>query len=283
MEETWIDCGSVSLHAVTDGPMTGPPVILLHGFPEFWRGWVRQIPALADAGYRVIAPDQRGYNLSDKPKGAKNYEIRRLVADLLGLMDALGIKSVRLAGHDWGAAVAWAAALWHPDRVEKLAILNVPHPAVMLRFLSRSPKQMMRSWYIVFFQLPWFPELLLRSGNFRAAAWAVQSTSRPGTFSGEDMDHYKKAWSQPGALTSMIHWYRALLRGRPPLPKDPRIEVETLILWGSRDTFLGREMVQPSLDLCNKARVVFFENATHWVQHEEAAEVNRRLIEFFSR
>jgi epoxide hydrolase 4 len=167
--------------------------------------------------------------------------------------------------------------------VDKLAILNVPHPAVMLKFLSCSPKQMMRSWYIGFFQLPWIPELLLRSGNFKAVAWAIQSSSRAGTFGGEDMEHYRTAWSQPGALTSMIHWYRTLLRIRPALPKSPRVEVETLILWGCRDKFLGREMVQPSLDLCNRARVIFFENATHWLQHEEAAGVNRHLIEFFSR
>jgi epoxide hydrolase 4 len=282
MEETWIDCGETRLHVITEGPAGGPPVILLHGFPEFWRGWIRQIPALAKAGYRVIVPDQRGYNLSSKPRGVMSYGARQLVGDVLGLIDRLGYDRVGLAGHDWGAAVAWSTALWHPERVRKLAVLNVPHPSVMLRFLSRSPAQMARSWYIGFFQLPWLPELLLKAGRFKAAKFAVRGASRPGTFSDADMAHYEAAWSQPGALTSMVHWYRALLWSRPPLPPDPRITVETLILWGCLDKVLGHEMVQPSLDLCDRGRAVFFENATHWVQHEEAAEISRCLIEFFS-
>jgi len=260
------------LNAVTAGPEDGPVVILLHGFPEFWYGWRRQLQPLADAGFCVIAPDQRGYNLSSKPLRIEDYRLSELTADVLAIAGQVNTKQFCLAGHDWGAAVAWNTAMQHPDRVRKLAILNVPHPAVMLRALRTEPRQMLHSWYILFFQLPWLPELLLPRTD------PLRKTSRPGTFSSEDMDIYREAWAQPRALTSMINWYRAALR-HPP--RVGRIHVPTRILWGSQDAFLLREMAAESLAWCDAGELFEFPNATHWLQHEEPERVNRLLIDFF--
>ena len=158
LEHGTLKTNGIRLHVVQAGPNSGTPVVLLHGFPEHWYGFRKQIPAFVRAGCRVIVPDQRGYNLSDKPGGVKAYNLRELVNDVIGLIDALKYDKVNLVGHDWGAAVAWMLALWHPERVHRLGILNVPHPLVMRRFLSHDFEQIRRSWYIFFFQLPWLPE-----------------------------------------------------------------------------------------------------------------------------
>jgi pimeloyl-ACP methyl ester carboxylesterase len=258
-------------------------VLLLHGFPEFWYGWRAQIPALAKAGYRVIAPDQRGYNLSDKPKGASAYRVEALVQDVLGLVDALGYEQINLVGHDWGAMVAWVAALQHPGRVRKLGILNVPHPAVMFNFLRRGdPEQLRRSWYIFFFQLPWLPELFLRRNDWRNMTRALRGSGKIHTFTNEDIAQYKEAWSQPGALTAMLHWYRAAVRRRPKLPPVPRVKAPTLILWGMRDAALSHRMARLSLDYCEDGKLILFEDASHWVQHDEAELVTQYLLEFLA-
>ena len=200
--------------------------MLLHGFPEFWYGWRRQIEPLAAAGFRVIVPDQRGYNLSSKPAGVAAYGLTELVSDVIAIADQLGQEKIFLAGHDWGAAVAWSAALLHPQRVAKLAVLNVPHPSVMRKFLSTRPRQILRSWYMSFFQLPWLPEALFSAFNFRAGSRSLLRSSRPGTFTAEDLDQYRSAWSQPAALTAMINWYRALFRTRSKFP-DKSVRVPT--------------------------------------------------------
>lgn len=270
----------MQLHVAVAGPRDGPLLVLFHGFPEFWYGWRRQIEFFAARGFRVWAPDQRGYNLSDKPHGLRAYRLDELARDAVGLIDAAGAQQAIVVGHDWGAAVAWHVALTHPDRVQRLVILNVPHPAVMQKHLRTNFRQLRRSWYIFAFQLPWLPEWLARRNNWRVVADALRSTSRPGTFTDEDLEKYREAWSQPGAYTAMVNWYRAILRAPPKMPRDLRIHAPTLMLWGERDQFLGREMAQPSIDLCDDGRLVFFPEATHWVQHEEADEVNRLILEF---
>ena len=272
----------VTLHLVEAGPADGPLVILLHGFPEFWYGWRRQIPFLAGQGYRVWAPDQRGYNESDKPKGIAAYRLDELAADVLGLIDASGRERAILVGHDWGAAVAWWTAIKAPERLDKLVILNVPHPTVFLRTVRRSPRQLLKSWYIFAFQLPWLPERLARRNNWRSITRTMQSSSRPGTFTDEDMEQYRQAWSRPGAYTAMINWYRAALRQPAKPPANSRITTPTLMIWGAQDKFLSRQMGQPSIDLCDHGRLEFFEDATHWVQHEEADQVNALLAEFLA-
>ena len=280
MENLSFQNGAVSLHAVAAGPNDGPVVVLLHGFPEFSYGWRQQIEPLAATGFRVVVPDQRGYNLSSKPSGVAAYALAELVSDVIAIADQLGREKIFLAGHDWGAAVAWSAALLHPQRISKLAVLNVPHPSVMRKFLSTRPRQLLRSWYMFFFQLPWLPEIFFSAFNFRIVSRSLLRSSRPGTFSTEDLAQYRAAWSQPGALTGMINWYRALFRARVKF-SDNIVRVPTRILWGERDAFLLAEMARESLRYCTNAELFTFANATHWLQHEEAARVSELLIDFF--
>lgn len=280
-ETTYIETNGIKLHVVMAGPKDGRPVFLLHGFPEFWRGWSKQIEPLAEAGYRVIVPDQRGYNLSDKPKGIKAYTLDKLADDILGLMDALGYKKVNLIGHDWGAVVAWALAIWHPERLRKLGILNVPHPAVALNFLRRGdPEQLRRSWYVFAFQIPWLPEVILRRNDWRNAVRVLRGSGKIHTFTNDDIAEYKKAWSQPGVITAMLNWYRAAVRYLPKLLKEVRVKVPTLMLWGMKDVALSHRMARPSIDYCEDGKLVLFEEATHWVQRDEAEAVNQLLLEF---
>ena len=205
LEDTTIQTNGVRLHVMQAGPKNGPPVVLLHGFPEFWYGWRKQIPALVASGYRVIVPDQRGYNLSDKPAGIKAYRLHELVNDVVGLIDTLDYQKVNLVGHDWGALVAWAMGIWQPARLHRLGILNVPHPAVIPRFLTRDPEQLRRSWYVFAFQLPWLPERLLTADNYRRAERILRGSGKTHTFTREDIEKYKQAWSQPGAMSAMIN------------------------------------------------------------------------------
>lgn len=284
LEHRMISTNDVNLHVVQAGNPDGELVILLHGFPEFWYGWRKQIEYLAAAGYWVWAPDQRGYNLSEKPRGLDQYKISTLAADVAGLIDAAGREQAYVVGHDWGAAVAWMTAIRHAERVKKLAILNVPHPKIMLETVKSSPAQMLKSWYIGFFQLPVLPELFSSAGEFYFSAQALLQTSKPGTFSDADITEYIRAWKQPGALSSMINWYRAMGQRLDDgaFLNHPRVTVPTIIIWGAQDRFLQREMAQESTTLCDDARVIYFEDATHWVQHEKPNEVNALLSEFFS-
>jgi len=276
-----IATNGIRLHAVEAGPEGGPLVILLHGFPEFWYSWRHQIEPLAAAGFRVLAPDQRGYNLSDKPKPVSAYNLDTLARDIVGVIDDAGAAKAHVVGHDWGGAVAWWLGIRYPERLERLALLNIPHPVVMRRALRKNPTQRKKSWYIFFFQLPVLPERTFRAGGFARGIKALQGTSRPGTFTGADLDLYREAWSRPGAVRSMIHWYRAALRAQPKLPSSLRVPVPTLLLWGTQDRFLGREMARPSIDLCDDGRLEFVEEASHWIQHEEPERVNRELLGFF--
>jgi epoxide hydrolase 4 len=275
-----IATNGITLHAVQAGPDDGPPVLLLHGFPETWSCWRDQIGPLAAAGYRVTAPDQRGYNRSDKPSRVADYGLDVLAADVVGLIDATGRPKATLVGHDWGGVVAWWVAITHPERVERLAILNAPHPVAFRRHLWTHPGQLLRSWYVFFFQLPLLPEANFRRGSYKILAQALRSTSRPGAFRDEDLDEYRRAWSEPGALRAMIHWYRAALRHPPAAPADPRVRVPTLLIWGMRDRFASPKLVDASLSYCDDARVERIDAATHWVQHEEPDRVNRLLIDF---
>ena len=268
----------VTLHTIEAGPEDGPLVILLHGFPEFWWGWRYQIGPLAEAGFRVLVPDQRGYHLSDKPEGRRAYDLDRLAKDVVGLADSLGRRTFSLVGHDWGGLVAWWTASRHPSRVTKLAILNAPHPSVAGSYMRSHPSQMVRSLYVGFFQLPWLPETMLSANGHRSLKDALLRTSRPGTFSDEDMAQYERAWSQPCALTAMLNWYRAL-PFRPEM-KDPTIHSPTLVIWGSKDRFLEKGLAEASLSLCGNGSIRWIENATHWVQHEEPEAVNAALVAF---
>jgi pimeloyl-ACP methyl ester carboxylesterase len=275
------ELGEVRLHYVEAGE--GPLVVLLHGFPEFWYGWHRQIPALAAAGFRVVAPDMRGYNLSSKPAGVAAYDADLLAGDVRELIAERGAERAFLAGHDWGGAVAWSTAMNHPEVVERLAILNCPHPGRFLKGI-RHPRQAARSWYMFFFQLPRMPERFVRRGDWRFFREAALQGARPDAFTAEDIAAYVEAWEQPGAITAMINYYRAVFRQRPSRA-EARIgivEAPTLVIWGERDRALGKELAEPDrADVPNLERVVRMPNATHWVQHDEPVEVSRLLGEFF--
>ncbi len=279
--ERLVRTNGLRLHVVEAGPEGGPPVVLLHGFPDLWYGWRRQIGPLAAAGFRVIVPDQRGYNTSDKPDGVAAYRVDALAEDVVGLLDAASLERAAIVGHDWGAVVAWWLGLAHPERVSRLGILNVPHPAVMRRHLFTSPRQIRRSWYVFFFQLPGLPERFLARDDFANLARAVRG-GRPGTCTAEDLAVYREAWRQPGALTAMVNWYRAAFRSASRRLPRLRMGVPTLVLWGTRDRFLGREMAEPSVALCDDGRLELFETATHWLQHDEADAVNDRLVRFLA-
>lgn len=280
LEHSYIETNGINLHVVQAGPKSGTPVLLLHGFPEFWYGWRRQIPALVEAGCRVIVPDQRGYHLSDKPKGVKAYRMDELVQDVVGLIDALEYDKVNLVGHDWGAAVAWTVAIQYPESLHRLGILNAPHPDVMRRFLQRDLEQLRRSWYFFFFQLPWLPEAGMRRDNWRGAERALRRSGKIDTFTEEEFEKYKEAWSQPGAMTAMINWYRAAVRYPMSIQKEMRVSVPTLMMWGMQDFALSHRMARPSMDYCDEGNLILFPEATHWVQFDAADEVNHYMIDF---
>jgi pimeloyl-ACP methyl ester carboxylesterase/2-polyprenyl-6-methoxyphenol hydroxylase-like FAD-dependent oxidoreductase len=274
------DLGEVRLHYVELG--RGPLVVLLHGFPEHWYSWRYQIPALAAAGFRVVAPDLRGYNTSSKPSGVDAYGIDRLAGDVAALIRHLGAERAHVVGHDWGAAVAWYFAMHHADLLDRLAIMNVPHPARFAQGI-RSWRQLLRSWYIFFFQLPWLPEALMRAGGYALPRLIFRhDPRRPGAFEPHELERYVAALDQPGALTAMINYYRALVRQAPRRLGEPVpvIAAPTLVIWGLRDLALGPELAEPDRALVPNLRVERFPDASHWVQVDRPAEVNRLLLEF---
>lgn len=277
IETQLILINSIRLNVALAGPPSGEPVMLLHGFPDAWFGWRGQIVPLAAAGLQVIAPDQRGYNLSDKPEKIEDYRIELLVRDVIDLADQLGHKRFSLAGHDWGAAVAWMTAICFPERIRKLAILNVPHPRVFRQFIRSSLEQRLKSWYMLFFQLPRIPEILLSANN-----WQNVLNQMP-ELSAQERVEYTAAWSQPRAITCMLNWYRANVRGGQSRAQSPpeRVIVPTLLIWGEKDRYLSAKMAEPSCQLCDQSRLVMLPNATHWVMHDERQKVSELLLSHF--
>ena len=276
----------VRLHYAECGGSNDRLVILLHGFPEFWYSWRHQLPVLGER-YHVVAPDMRGYNLSDKPPRVEDYRIEFLVADVLGLIKHFGKSQAAIVAHDWGAGVAWAVAQRYPEAVSKLAALQVPMPVAWRDNMTL--RQLLRSWYMFFFQLPRVPEWWASRNDFaRIERMYRETIVRPSAFTDEDIAAYKDALRQPGALTSSINYYRAnvfrsLLRGGTETPKDAdgRIRVPTLFIYGEQDIAvipstvrdLGRFIDAPYREL----RIP---DSGHWVQNEAVDEVNGALLEF---
>ena len=277
-ERTVRKVGDVSLHVVAAGDPADPLVVLLHGFPEFWYEWRAHVEPLVDAGYRVLVPDQRGYNRSDKPSDLSAYRIGRLSADVVELVESEGRDTAHVVGHDWGAAVAWDTALRHPEAVDRLGIVNVPHPTVFERFLKTRPRQMAKSWYMFYFQLPKLPEWNASRNGYKFMTTAMRTGARPGVFSATDFERYRAAWAEEGALTAMIDWYRALFRRRDHPPRE-RVAAPTLVLWGEDDQALVPEMAEESVAYCEDGRLERFPDATHWLPHEEPGRVAELLIE----
>ena len=279
------DVNGVRLHYVEAGAATGRPlVVLLHGFPEFWYGWRHQIGPLAAAGFHVVAPDMRGYNLSSKPPRVVDYRVGALADDVVSLARDRGHERFHLVGHDWGGVVAWRTAALFGGAVDRLAVLNAPHPAAYLRELRR-PRQLLRSWYVFAFQTPRLPEAAIRARDFAALRTLFRDgPARRGAFTDGDVERYVGAYRQPGALTATINYYRAAARR----PWDGagrgarRIDVPTLVIWGERDRYLVPEMAEGLERWVRNVRVERFPEATHWIQHDEPERVNELLVGFLA-
>jgi pimeloyl-ACP methyl ester carboxylesterase len=281
MEHCFLELPHVRLHAVTAG--SGPLVVLLHGFPEFWYSWRQQIPALAAAGYRVIAPDLRGYNTSDKPAGVREYAMDRLVEDVVQLMERESKGPAFLVGHDWGGVIAWRCAALHPGLIRKLAILNAPHPTSYRRLLWRSPRQWLRSGYVGMFQFPWLPELVLRGGDYWLIERALRRQPGSNVFTEEDIAAYKEALRVPGALTSALNYYRAAVRHSRWLYTEPQqVALPTLLIWGERDPYLSSKLTRNLDSLVPHLRIERLATIGHWVQNEAARTVNALLLDHFA-
>ncbi|WP_242693086.1 alpha/beta fold hydrolase [Sabulibacter ruber] len=278
MKERDYTANGIYLHTFEAGEPRQPTILFLHGFPEFGYGWRKQLSFFTDQGWHAVAPDQRGYNLSSKPQEVEAYTIDQLTQDMVELIPQISQGKVVVVGHDWGGAVAWNLALEHPALLEKLVILNMPHPKVIHEHLTHNPKQMLRSWYAGFFQLPGVPETVNSAFDFQLMKTAMTRTAKPGTFSEEELETYKKAWEQLGALEAMINWYRAYKYN--PIEPDHKISVPTLMIWGKQDQFLGTELAQPSMEQCNQGKLIFLEEATHWLHHEEPDKVNQLMLDF---
>ncbi|MGC9357934.1 MAG: alpha/beta fold hydrolase [Anaerolineae bacterium] len=278
----FVSTDKVRLHTVIAGPEEGPLAVLLHGFPENWYSWRHQIPMLVKAGYRVVAPDQRGYNLSEKPPGASAYRMENLEADVVGLIRAFDRERATIIGHDWGGVVAWRLAMDYPEMVERLVILNAPHPEAFARELRQNWKQRLRSWYALAFQIPWLPEKMLAFSPRATARHLFGTTAvREGAFSSEDLDLMATALAQPGAMQAMINWYRAALRYRS-VNTVRSIECPTLLLWGEDDVALGKELTYDLTKWVPKIEVSHVLHCGHWIQNEAPDEVNARLMAFLN-
>jgi pimeloyl-ACP methyl ester carboxylesterase len=281
LRDGYAKAGDQRLHYVEAGE--GPLIVLLHGFPEFWYGWRQQIKPLAAAGYRVVAPDLRGYNLSSRPEGVAAYGADRLAADIRALIKERGAQSALLVGHDWGGTVAWTAAMNHPEVVDRLAILNAAYPRKLLQGL-RTPQQLRRSWYFFFFQPPGLPEQVVRARHWRFLRNFLHD-ARPGAYTPQDIERYVEAWSQPGAATAMINYYRASVRQSPKKAEAQLrpVQAPTLIIWGQRDRYLGPELAEPAHDdVPGLERVERLAGASHWVHQDEPERVTQLLTDFFA-
>ncbi len=279
VEHRFVEANGLRFHVACAG--SGDRLaLLLHGFPECWYSWRYQLPLLARLGYRAWAPDLRGYGESDRPRELGDYAIEALVEDVGGLIDAAAPRETVLIGHDWGAVIAWFAAIRRIRPLDRLVIMNVPHPGVDLR--SGGLRQLFRSWYILFFQLPWLPELLLRAGNYQMVADAFQRMAvNKHRFPEHVLDVYRQSAARPGALTAMVHYYRALVRGGGMLRQRrlgyPAIETPTLMLWGERDAALGKELTYGTADLVRELTLRYLPDASHWVQQDDPDRVNAML------
>ena len=255
--------------------------LLLHGFPESAHSYRYQIGLLTGMGYRVWAPNMRGYAKSDKPAGREAYTLENLAQDVTHLIDASGARSVTLVGHDWGGAIAWYYAMAGARPLERLVVLNCPHPLRMAQGMRRL-EQLRRSWYMFFFQLPWLPELAIRRNHFASLELIRRTAVNKENIQDRDVAVAREAASQPHALTSMLNYYRAMpLNGRSLREAATRkIEVPTLLIWGERDVALGKELSQGTDRYVRNLTVHYLPHASHWVQQDDPDGVNRALEAF---
>ncbi len=280
-QETWkhgyVIANKVRLHYVTKGE--GPLMLMLHGFPEFWYSWRYQIPEFAKY-FQVVAVDLRGYNDSDKPKEQSAYVMDEFIKDVEGVIKGLGHEKCVLVGHDWGGAIAWCFAYAYPQMVEKLIVLNIPHPAKFSQGL-RTPQQLLKSFYIFLFQLPWLPELLIQFSDYQLLenifrGMAVDKSA----FTAADINAYKDAAAKRGALTAMLNYYRNIFQQNLFNSSWGILEVPTLMIWGENDSALGKELSYGTEAYVRDFQIRYISNCSHWVQQERPELVNQYMREF---
>ncbi len=269
----------INLHSVAQGE--GPLMLFLHGFPEFWYSWRHQLTEFA-SDYTCVAVDLRGYNESDKPSGVEAYRMEVLVEDIKGVIQTLGYNRCILVGHDWGGAIAWSFAYTYPQMLESLIVMNLPHPAQFAAGL-RTPQQLLRSWYVGFFQIPLLPEVLIQAGDY----WLIEQifkgmAIRKAAFSDPDIQQYKAAADKPGALTAMLNYYRALPISDFLGKNWPVLEVPTLMIWGEEDAALGKELTVGTEEYVRDFHLRYIPHCSHWVQQEQPEQVNAFMREFLA-
>jgi epoxide hydrolase 4 len=273
-----IQVGDLRMHAVVEGPEDGQLIVMLHGFPEFWYSWRYQIKALAAAGYRTVAVDQRGYNLTDN---GGPYDVFTLAGDVVGLIGALGHERVVIMGNDWGGVVAWILGARHPSIVERLIVLNAPHPSAgLIALRAVHLPQILKSWYVLAFQIPVVPELLMSVNDFELLARVLKQQTK-GAIGDEEIGHFKRAWAQPGALSAGVEWYRASLwawmRGQL---KNLTVHTPSLLIWGDRDAYLTTHTAERTRHHITDLKIAYVRGASHWVQQDSPETVNRYTLDF---
>lgn len=284
MQHSYLKANGIQFHVVEQGAPDAPLLLLLHGFPEYWYSWRHQFTPLAEH-YRVVAPDLRGYHLTDKP--TTGYDLETLTSDVHALMEALGERTLTLVAHDWGGMLAWMFAYQYPECLERLVVLNCPHPVRFLEEWRANPQQLLKSWYILFFQLPWLPEILLSANDYAFIEAAFRDAHvRPGSFSDADIRLYKQAIAIPGALTAAINYYRANLEAVQldalvRRSEHQKIACPTMLVWGTEDfaleTSLTRDMER---FFASPMRLELIPGCSHWIQQEAPEAVNRLLVDF---
>jgi len=280
IEHRFVQANGLKFHVATCGE--GDRLALfLHGFPECWYSWRAQLPLLARLGYRAWAPDLRGYGDTDRPPRMNDYAMEHLLDDVAGLIDASGARSVMLLAHDWGGVIAWYFAMRKLRPIDRLVVMNLPHPAIMEREL-RKWRQISKSWYVLVFQIPRLPEALLRARGYRAIGEAFRSSAvDKSRFPDEVLQVYRDNAAKPGALTAMLNYYRAMVRGgggeRQRKLGNPVIDVPTLMIWGENDIALGKESTYGTERYVPNLTLRYLPNVSHWVQQEAPEAVNAMI------
>lgn len=272
--------GGPEIHFVEHG--SGEPVLLLHGFPDFWYMWRHQIPVLAKAGYRAIALDMRGYNRSDAPTSPRQYRMPQLTRDVVRVMDALGIQKATVVGHDWGGIVAWSFAAEYPERLHKLVVINAPHPSAYRKAILRS-SQLLRSWYVFAFQVPRVPEWLLARSRMRRLRriWA-NAGGQSGNVTPTDVEKYEKAFSREGRIRATVNYYRAAAASFFDRAPGRAVTAPTLLIWGEQDPFLVSGIPEWTKRCVANLRIQKLAEAGHWPQLETPEQVNAAIVEFLA-
>ena len=291
LEHKYADVNGIRMHYVQAGQ--GKLILFVHGFPQFWYAW-KDLLAEFGRDHLAVAPDMRGYNLSSKPEGVEHYRVSHMVKDLRELAKSLGHERFIVVAHDWGGGVAWSLAIRHPECLEKLVIINSPHPATFERELNQNPAQQAASQYMLFFRSP-KAEAALSANDYKALCDTVLTAGlKKGHFTEDDRQAYLAAWSQPGAMTGSLNWYRAAGIG-PPTGAEPKarsfvsdsaahqVAVPTLVIWGEKDAALVKENLDGLDQYVPDLTVHRIPDGTHWVVHEQPAEVTRHIREFIGR